>query len=829
MLTSTHLSERGTRSVFFASSGHEGTRLAKETTHSLASRLCAIPELNKHQRRELLHEDVDLNSRVSALGVLLIGQLLNQTKEFRKSHAFSRLSPATHAQFLTFVHSVRAEDSRLMSRAQPSRWYQEFERATPLEQIAILNASAGRGLMTTFSESTLSYLLTQHFEIFSPETLEDIASSASLYMLSNFVSACPLKNLSFFRTHREIFSRRLEAESEDTYTRLTHLINCVLASPEYIKTRKSDQAELCRMVSCLTPSEIISLFSPETEESLLFFTKLNNNLAQYVISLLKEDAPLTLSYFLSHLSQSQISYIALILPHLSIEAQRAFLKENPKSLPEKNLAYILDLLPEATLVEICQIDPATDLTDEASATAVFSNLQLIQILILGKAPAYLPFIERHIKHFCSDTLFSLIYFSQSPNLARHLLAASATYSEEAWVDIARAASYLLPKKEFLDMLIGRFRAQILNLTHALPTAHRDLKNFKTLSDETLSADYPVEKIQQIFQKAFEGFNALQGSLKAIKCIYALAEECHFLPTIESIQSSMMSAGDKEMFAEAKVKEMFAEAKVNMRSFLADGSEIRNSAIRRARARLGGVDTGAAPSAGTLSWLPEAISTDTNLVTGMYASLRASLDAIGVTMERLGDLDLCYDDLFEAGLRGDNLQGLTNEAELMGYLSLFQVLNDNSIPLNTLTEADLSLGKLYLLGLRAETLRLLSSSSEIVQWKRQQLFSLNLLSVGITDEFLASKAENRHRLFNLDAFTDLGLKDLALDNFEELLASVEKEALKRALSARALTETVLGRIGYTLEDLFSKGLRFDNLEILGIQDHRTLQIYMKEAA
>jgi hypothetical protein len=163
----------------------------------------------------------------------------------------------------------------------------------------------------------------------------------------------------------------------------------------------------------------------------------------------------------------------------------------------------------------------------------------------------------------------------------------------------------------------------------------------------------------------------------------------------------------------------------------------------------------------IRWLHEAIED----------SLHSSLNKLGIDQRRLSALGYRDEELLNSGLTGQNLHGITNETDLVKYMSLYQALKSLDILPENLKKINTSIQTLIELELRAEDL---------------------------TEPL----------------------------NIETLARQVEKLDLKRTLRTMSLTSVVLERIGYTLDGLYETGLRSGNLGEKGIYDRRSLLIYMK---
>jgi hypothetical protein len=761
-----------------------------------------FPVTKKRDRLELI-ASADIDSRVREKGVLVIGELLKE-KTARKERAFSKLSPATHAHFLGLLHSVHSAAAKSTVESHAGRWNLEFASASTEEQIAILNACAGRGLVKAFPEKQLLSLLSAHFETLSPAIAEEIAKNCCLYLLNDHVKSFNLRSLTFFSSYRSILKERMEAA--DLTRPLHDLRDCVYTSVSYIQHASSTKVSLFRMVACLRDAEVIELFSSLSHESLRLFLLLNNPLAQRVVTLI-HDNEAVLAFWLLQMPASASKYFTIVLASFSPETQREFLFENPRSFSIVTLQNILRHFSKEQLIALCQINPDIDISSGDDSVAILDNLSEVQLLILGMVDDYHPLVARYLSHFKLDDLYILVLYSQNALFLRELLSLCADSLNDHWNSLAKAASFILSKRDFILLLTDRLRFHCLRARELAPGVNTSLDDFDAAVQLPLKPSSTESRIHSCFLEAQQHIHAFCLQMTHVKGVLNIAQECR-LPKIDKLADTFLNSPSG-----INPRAMLQSA----RAFIGSASERREQALQA----LGLASVDSASGSTLLSWMPSSVSADTHAVTAMYEGIRASLDAIGITMDRLGELEFCYEDVLASGLRGDNMQGVTQETEFVKHMQLYQRLNELG-----LLDISLSLQELRELGLNLSHLEVLTTIEKLTEWKEQALLLRFLASRGLTAEWMEENYSLTFKRFYALSPHVENIGDLNSENFALKIDEAEKRGLQKALDKIALTQIILTRLRYTLDILYERGLRFDNLAEQNIQDHRTLAIFLR---
>jgi hypothetical protein len=124
------------------------------------------------------------------------------------------------------------------------------------------------------------------------------------------------------------------------------------------------------------------------------------------------------------------------------------------------------------------------------------------------------------------------------------------------------------------------------------------------------------------------------------------------------------------------------------------------------------------------------------------------------------------------------------------------------------------------------LEVLTTIEKLTEWKEQALLLRFLASRGLTAEWMEENYSLTFKRFYALSPHVENIGDLNSENFALKIDEAEKRGLQKALDKIALTQIILTRLRYTLDILYERGLRFDNLAEQNIQDHRTLAIFLR---
>lgn len=775
-------------------------------TLSAADFLKSIPKLNKVQRAQIIHSP-DLNGTVSRLGEAIIGQLLSD-KDFRKQHVFKRLNPDSHARFLSLMAICRKNHISGKTSDSIQKWQIEFDRATDQEQIVIVNACAERNTLSEIPSAKLYKLLSKHYRVLNPQIGMQVALECSLFELSSYVSTFSLDFLEYFiKTHRDTLKHRLESLPEQDLSHVTPLFQCVFASLNLFNSKGLRRTDVYRIVSCLPEEECISCFrNQEPEQSLKLYLQLNPRMALSIAQQVANYAEGTLYYWLNNTSPAH-PYFSFILSQFSMDFQREFFFKSEKSLKLDELRSLLINLPSNHLQNICQIDPTRSLTEESreDSSAVLSDLCETQLLILGILPDYFPFIERHALLFSETQLFTIVLSGKNPAQSLRLLELCKS-DDVRWSQILKACASFMSKKDIVTHLTHHFYNRCSDLRKHLKPSIKLMREFKTVAHDESATNHSA--IMSIFLQAQSAFLNLQRHMMPLKLICNVSTECALPSPVFKAPSSIMSVKDWKLVDVAK--KMSYEFSLQSESW-------RQFALSRCEKH----DEDSSSS--LLSWMSEAQSCSLEEVKQIYDSIREALNAIGIDGTRLDSLGYSYEEVLASGLRGENLQQINSEEDLVKYLNLHHTLEERSISLSDLATIGYTIKQLLDFGLSPCTVEseMISSKSDLESWLKKRFLEIHLMncSFEINLQEIQNPLKEAARL-------DITPTDISyIADAKSFTDIVEKKKLTLALTQRAITPTVLARLLLTVDHLYELGLRQDNLDELGIISMSALSRYL----
>lgn len=766
-----------------------------------------IVKLGRLQKKKLLSSP-DIDQKIKALGGLCIGKFL-KCPEARKQHFFSRLSASNHINFLIEAFFKQAPKSAQENLSLIKAWITEFERALPSEQLAVVNECAGKNLISKMPAATIHKLLKNHLSDLNPDVLTEIAQTIPLFELESLLQTLDIDSLrDFIKLLKPILRERLSLLPPGAAISLKTIFLCVNASAQLLIETKLDPASAFKAIACMPDSEILLLFNNTQTHSLSYFLRLNETLAQKVLSLMDASCERTLTHWLNQIPPTN-KCLSLVLEKFTIEAQVDFLFKNPKNFTASELITLLSYLSRAKAIAICGINPSTDLTsadERDTATILLTSLCTTQLIILSNVPEYFAFVDKHLDFFNEETLKDLLFLSKNSTRTLQLLE-QIQKDDFKWMAIMQSIGSLIPRKALACLLTQQISKKYFAIKELAPQTLRSIASFKQLAlSKTPSQASLISSLFMSTQAEAMKFQRLTSVIKSLERLCAN----YSMPTL----FNKVAAPTLKRHQLSLLKETLQST----HEFIQNGVEWRAQALARSEA----TTTPTTPT--LLSWMSPLESCDTTQVVFIYKSIREALDILDITNQRLTALDYSYEDILEAGLRGDNLRGIKSESDLIEYIELYQALK--AVPIE-IADTDILIEELLLMGLNKDTLPSVSVTNlETLQKWRSNTLSAQIQTV--LAEINITPANLQESGYDFALLMKIGLRPnhfKGLTNLSQVITLIENHrSLSDALFELNIDNKQIAKAGYNYEDLFESGLSGNDLH--GVTNKSELVQYVK---